>query len=229
LPHYLIGDAETGTGDQYEHRNFLRRTYSVLLDQIESGNRPKRRVASILAKGVSGLIRLNGADSSVEGSWYGNDTTWRMVHDLNLVLCYASSTGAMNDRPQRRALHVVDGIVGGEGDAPLQPRAHPAGIVLAGLNALAVDLAAATIIGFDPARLPLLRDAWNIDAAWGIPPRGASIHDVTVDLLRHAGVERMSLARLGDHLNLRFLPPPGWVGMVEREPGSRELPLRRTA
>src|SRR5205807_862040 len=88
LPHYRVGDGETHAGDQYENRSLLRRTYSSLLDHIESGGRPKRRVASILGKGVSGLIRLRGADSSVEGNWYGNDTTWRMVHDLNLVLCY---------------------------------------------------------------------------------------------------------------------------------------------
>jgi uncharacterized protein (DUF362 family) len=218
LPHFRVGDSQSGAGDQYERRSGLRRLYSFLLDELEIGSWSKRRFASIAAKGVSGVIRLGGSDSSVEGSWWGNDTVWRMVHDLNALLCYASSTGQMTNTPQRRTLHVVDGVIGGERDVPLQPTAHPAGTIIAGTNPLAIDLVACTLMGFDIARVPLLRDAWKVKSAWGLPPEGAEPANVRIRLEEGGGtVEDLDLTSLATRLNLRFAAPLGWEGAIERE------------
>jgi hypothetical protein len=59
----------------------------------------------------------------------------------------------MEDQPQRTVFHVVDGIIAGEKDGPLQPTAKPAGTVIAGFNPLLVDLAMAQLIGYQPARI----------------------------------------------------------------------------
>ena len=216
LPHFRVGDAQSGAGDQYERRSALRRLYSFLLDELETGGWTKRRLASIAAKGVSGTIRLRGSDSSVEGSWWGNDTVWRMVHDLNALLCYASAAGQMTATPQRRTLHLIDGVVGGEHDVPLQPTAHPAGTIIAGTNPVAVDLVACTVMGFDPARVPLLSRAWQVPSAWPLPPEGAAPADVRIRLQLGARGEDVDLSRLAERLSLDFAAPIGWEGRIER-------------
>src|SRR5262249_36085264 len=98
-------------------------------------------------------------DTVRSGNWYGNDTTWRMVLDLNRILHYADAAGGWPELPGRHFFSVVDGIVGGEGNGPLDPRPRPAGIIVAGSNPVAVDLTCARLIGFDYNKIPMLRRA----------------------------------------------------------------------
>jgi hypothetical protein len=98
-------------------------------------------------------------DTVRSGNWYGNDTTWRMVLDLNRILQHADSDGRFGARPSRRFLSVVDGIVGGEGNGPLDATPRPTGVVLTGTNPVAVDLACARIMGFDSRKIPMLAQA----------------------------------------------------------------------
>ncbi len=45
---------------------------------------------------------------------------------------------------------IVDGVVGMEGDGPISGRAVPMGVVLAGMDPVAVDAVACTLMGIDP-------------------------------------------------------------------------------
>jgi hypothetical protein len=74
---------------------------------------------------------------------------------VNRILSYADAGGRLHDKPVRRFLSVGDGI-GGEGNRPLDPKPHPAGVIFAGFNPLAVDLACARLMGFDHRRIPVL-------------------------------------------------------------------------
>ncbi len=69
---------------------------------------------------------------------------------------YADNNGHLQDNPARRIFCIVDGIVGGEGNGPLDPTPKPAAMVLAGANPVAVDLGCARLMGFDYERLPML-------------------------------------------------------------------------
>ena len=66
-----------------------------------------------LGKDIFGDTNTNTIRS---GNWYGNDTTWRMVIDLNRILMYAQSSGCLQAKPARRMFCIVDGIVGGDGN-----------------------------------------------------------------------------------------------------------------
>jgi uncharacterized protein (DUF362 family) len=162
LPHYRLGTPSQG-GDQFadngmKHRveqkamACFRRTFPIL--------GPLRKV---LAKPMKAIGTAIFGDTNINtirsGNWYGNDTTWRMVIDINRILIYAGSDGELRDKPARRVFCIVDGIVGGEGNSPLDPTPKPAGIVLAGANPVAVDLVCARIMGFDYKRLPILYKA----------------------------------------------------------------------
>lgn len=223
LAHYRIGDARTGTGDQYAEFSRLCALYSALCDAMETGGTLKRRMASLACKCVSRMLKISTGHTSYEGDWYGNDTTWRMAHDLNLILCYATAAGVMTDKVQRRIVNIVDGVIAGERDSPLQPTARPCGTIIAGTNPLAVDLVAATAIGYDLDKVPLLRDAWRAPSRWQLPPHDGSRLDVTVllddeDELRHVG-----LSELAELMNLGLEPPMGWVGKIERNGTARTL------
>lgn len=52
-------------------------------------------------------------------------------------------------------LSIVDGVVGMEGNGPRNGKPRQSGIVLAGAEPLAVDVVMATMMGFDPARMPV--------------------------------------------------------------------------
>lgn len=77
------------------------------------------------------------------GSWPGNDTIWRMVVDLY---------HAMQMR-KRKYLSVIDGIIAGEGQGPFCTTSKNANTIIAGENLLAVDVAAARYMGFDPIKI----------------------------------------------------------------------------
>lgn len=215
LPHFRVGDSQSGSGDQYEAKSQLREWMSALHDSMEVGRPTRRIMAALLCKGLSGVMKACGIDRSCEGNWYGNDTTWRMVHDLNAIICYSRSNGTMSDCPQRRTLHIVDGIVGAERDAPLQPTAHPAGVIVIGTNPLAVDCVSATLMGFDVCKVPLLRDAWDSGLKWELPPQGAALHDICVRLKHGNKADTVDLKELRKRVNLRFVPPDSWVGRIE--------------
>jgi uncharacterized protein (DUF362 family) len=80
------------------------------------------------------------------GSWHGNDTIWRMVVDLYEAL----------KQKERKYFSLVDGILAGQGDGPFCPHSMKANTLIAGEDLLAVDMAAARIMGFDYERIPYL-------------------------------------------------------------------------
>jgi hypothetical protein len=56
-----------------------------------------------------------------EGSWYGNDTLWRSILDLNRIVLYVDIYSKIADKPQRKIFTVVDGIISAEGESSLAP------------------------------------------------------------------------------------------------------------
>jgi len=96
------------------------------------------------------------------GNWSGNDTCWRMALDLNRAFLYAGPDGAWRAADNaRRYLAIVDGIIGGEGNGPICPDAVASGVLLAGADPAAVDAVACRVMGFDPARIPIVRHAFD--------------------------------------------------------------------
>lgn len=173
VPHYRIGPVESG-GDEYpsglaKMERGSRAAQRFLIDRLLSRGdargeaiyrrltRAKQAVGAVLRQGGVLPKRPSLASSLSAGEWYGNDTAWRMTADLARILLYSDRDGAMRDAPQRRFLSVVDGIVAGEGDGPLEPRPRDCGLVLAGFNPALVDEAAAAVMGIDRALLPQLR------------------------------------------------------------------------
>jgi uncharacterized protein (DUF362 family) len=81
----------------------------------------------------------------------------------------------------RRSFAIVDGIVGMEGNGPIQGTPKPAGVLVMGSDLPAVDATCCRIMGIDPAKVEYLRMAsdnlGNVEES-RIEQRGEKIRDV---------------------------------------------------
>jgi hypothetical protein len=160
------------------------------------------------------MAKLVAQDSVFEGSWYGNDTLWRTVHDLNRILLFADAQGALSERPARRVLHVVDAIVAGEGEGPLEASPVRCGVLLGGGSSLSVDAVAATLMGFDLRRVPVI--------ARGFDPHRLPLGPAGPGSLRiRVGEREVPLDALRHHVGFCFRAAQGWRGHIELPEDSR--------
>jgi len=159
LPHHRLGTPAQG-GDQFADDGMKHRVEQKAMSCFRRLFPLLGPVRQILAKPLKAAGQSIFGDTNTDtirsGNWYGNDTTWRMVIDLNRILLYADNKGHLQDNPARHLLCLVDGIIGGEGNGPLDPTPRLAGYILTGNNAVAVDLVSAHLMGFDYKRLPVL-------------------------------------------------------------------------
>ncbi|HMP76421.1 MAG TPA: DUF362 domain-containing protein [Kiritimatiellia bacterium] len=201
LPHHRKGGADR-RGDNYAETTWPKRIVEELLDFANRHLDRPRLYARItrFAYRVLFFDRIRGKSTDVEGGWFGNDTVWRMCLDLNAILLYADEKAALHPTPRRRLLHIADAIIAGEGDGPLKSDPYPMGAVLASMNASALDWMAAHLVGFDPARIPITREAF------GLHP--LPISSVTPDALECAGVFT--------EMHTPMKPAAGWQGHIER-------------
>ena len=153
------------------------------------------------------------------GNWHGNDTVWRMSLDLNRILLYAGADGVM--RPAggaKRWFSVVDGLVAMEGNGPVAGTPRAAGVMLAGANPVAVDAVCARLMGFDPAKLPLLARAFE-------PHPHPLIEGGEADIRPTSNVAAWNrpLGEWQPSDTLGFKPHFGWRGAIEwtEEPAAR--------
>ncbi len=213
LPHFITGSPSEG-GDQYIHSSHTKRFITLLHDIIQtSPSLPVKFICAVVKKIVWDVgCRTWFRDTVSEAMWPGNDTLWRTLGDLNAIVTYADREGNLCERPQRSQLFIVDGIIGGEGDGPLAVDPVRGNALVGGFNAVATDVVAATLMGFDFTKIPLIEKSLRgCEASWTLFK--GNVADITVtDNGETADLESFGISR-----NLRFAPHPSWKGAVERE------------
>ncbi len=182
LPHHRIGGSATG-GDCYPGGSPIKLALEHTLDRKNmTASMAAGRMWQTVATQLERASHLMGDRVGVEGSWPGNDTIWRTCLDLNRILLYGRNDASLAEGPQRRVIHIVDAVVAGQGDGPLAPEPLPLGLLLAGENAAAVDWVSAQLLGYDPQRIPIAREAFG-EFKWPI----ASFAHEAVELIGDAG------------------------------------------
>lgn len=167
LPHRAEGSLDEG-GDAYLHKSSVKRIIDKILDKkIEHENRGSIALATIDRYLYGALLimeRIIGKDPYIKGIWYGNDTIWRTVVDLNYIEQYADKNGIIQDLPQRKILNFADMIVAGEHNGPCQPEPKDLGIILTSENAIAMDMVICKIMGFGYTSIPMIKGLLNHEA-----------------------------------------------------------------
>jgi len=212
LPHHREGGPDNG-GDQFPVEGVRQRVERIAVAQFKR-HFPRlgglRRVLAAPAKGLGKRVFGDTNGGTIRsGNWHGNDTTWRMVLDLNRILLYAGQDGKLRDRPVRRFFSIVDGIVAGEGNGPLDPRARASSVVVAGHNPLATDVTCARLMGFEPMRIPLLRRGFD---AHRLPLTSFGMGDIVTRSNRSDYNGTITDLR---GRQLAFEPHFGWRGKIE--------------
>jgi uncharacterized protein (DUF362 family) len=188
LPHFCIGTPDEG-GDEFPTSAVKHKVQSRLISAFKAAAKSgpwwgpvAKRVGSKIFGDTGSVVR--------SGNWHGNDTTWRMVLDLNRALFEYDGGGKPRAKPLRY-LSIVDGIIAGEGNGPMEADAKPCGVLIAGTNPVAVDFVCAKLMGFDWQKLPMIREGMH---QFGLTP-----DDIAADI--------------GEPFH--FKPHFGWKGHIE--------------
>jgi uncharacterized protein (DUF362 family) len=205
LPHHRIGGAQAG-GDCYPGRSLTKRALEIALDrQHMASSSAESEIWRTIERQLQRALRLTGDQLGVEGSWSGNDTVWRMSLDLNRILLYGRADGTLAEKPQRRLLHIADAVIAGQGDGPLAPQPLPLGLLLAAENAAAMDWVGSHLLGYEPAQVPIVREAFG-EFRWPIATFASGEVNVMGDLGTGIADEVLSKRNAG----LPVIHPTGW-------------------
>lgn len=126
----------------------------------------------------------------VPGSVYG----WpkNELHQIGIPKCIVELS-----RIFRRSFAIVDGIVGMEGNGPIQGTPKAAGVLVMGSDLPAVDATCCRIMGIDPAKVEYLQmaaDVLGITDEARIEQRGEPIQSVRTDFHLIHGFQGLRLA-----------------------------------
>jgi len=195
LPHHRIGGTGFG-GDCYPGKSYMRLWSELALDQANRNQ--GKRIFWFWTKVGSILWKLNKLQKTynIAAGWYGNDTTWRMVMDINKIALFGKSDGSLSKEPQRELYSLCDGIIGGQGDGPLLPEPLPLGIICFANHSGLTDICMATLMGFYFQKISLLAKV----------NESINYNKIKLSLNDHA----IKLDKLKEHAT-STLPSPGWV------------------
>jgi uncharacterized protein (DUF362 family) len=202
LPHHRKGGSLSG-GDCYYGRAPLKALAEELLDSANRSRASAPRAKARLAELAVHAATLLGADDNIDGSWFGNDTVWRMCLDLQRILRYARADGSLAPSPQRVVITITDAIVAGENEGPLAPTPIGAGVVTGAVNPPAAEWVHAHLMGFDPSRIPLLVHAFD-----DFPYRIADFRPDEIVVRTHRGDS--PVVNINAIAGRRFEAPPLW-------------------
>jgi uncharacterized protein (DUF362 family) len=208
LPHHRKGGSESG-GDCYAGHTEWKRAAEDLLDAANRRLPGATQAAFVWMAGAAQKISVKlGADQNIEGSWYGNDTIWRTCLDLQRILRYGKLDGSLAVTPQRSVISITDAIIAGEGEGPLANTPVPSGFVTGAINAAAAEWIHARLMGFDPGKIPLIREAFG---RFSYPLTDFSPDDILV----RVGDTEKSVEEIFPFEGRFFTPPRGWQGHCE--------------
>ncbi|MCW1930179.1 MAG: DUF362 domain-containing protein [Candidatus Kerfeldbacteria bacterium] len=142
------------------------------------------------------------ASRPMEGSWYGNDTLWRTVSDLNHIIFFADKNGELRETVQRNYFCIVDGIIGGEKEAPMEHTPKFTATLVGGTHPLAIDFGCARIMDFDYNKIPMIKNLFE--------------QKVNFSHLTPDQIELVSNRSELPHFHFR--PARNWKGHIETDP-----------
>jgi len=235
LVHYTLGTPATG-GDQFPdnflepHERFLirleRSFYDIFLAKqfipFEYIHRSLYAIHALTTRKMGLTVgSYKGYAKRIfdAGNWYGNDTCWRMSADLAKIFYFADSSGKMRKTRQRTMFSVIDGVIGGEGQGPLEPDPKHSGVLVAGESLLAVDIVAARLMGYNPLNLKIYDHLLhNNDFDFGF-------HEINdIKILSEDNQINNCLHNKGNRF-FNYEPHPGWKGHIEINPKGEEKVL----
>lgn len=215
LPHHSTGTPAEG-GDQFDNSEASRKLESAVTVYAKRIVHKCAFLTPLLVplKNIAIKVWGDNRKSVRSGGWYGNDTLWRTIIDLNKVMYYANEDGSLREDDmtnRKKYIAIVDGILAGEGNGPLAPDKVEAGFLLTGTNPVAVDCVAAWAMGFDYKKIPSVCKAFECKKYKLV---GFTYDQITCYLNHDQGT---SIDNLPKSAVKSFKAANGWVGHIEMD------------
>jgi uncharacterized protein (DUF362 family) len=167
LPHRTAGASEEG-GDAYKYKSNIKKLIDKILDKKIYHENKHMICRATVDRFVYGALlvfeKKVGRDPYIKGIWYGNDTIWRTVVDLNYIEQYADKEGKIKDTRQRKILNLGDMVIAGDHNGPCQPEPKQMGVIIASEDAIAMDLTICKMIGFPSDKIPMVKALYDHEA-----------------------------------------------------------------
>lgn len=209
LPHHRKGSVDRD-GDEYINSRLLLKYLNSSGNDIK--NWALKRNINWLTDLLNSFCRCLGKRlDSLEknrkqfGMWYGNDTIWRTILDVNNIVLYCDKNGRIHDTPQRRMFHLGDMIVSGEKEGPLHPTYKKVGGIMFSDNPVAFDLCLTRLMGFDHVKFPTLCHAVN---------DGKLFQGDVEKIFLKSNVEEFDRNLFEIDRNFDFMPSSGWMEAI---------------
>ena len=210
LPHRVAGSTSEG-GDAYNKKSILKKiSDKALTAKIKAEKDGRYGLATICRYIYGGMLvagRTITRDPSYIGSWYGNDTIWRTVVDLNYITQYADKSGNIKDIPQRKMLNIGDMIIAGQGNGPVSPEPKRVGAIVISDDVYAFDRTVCRMMGFDEEKIPMFRGI-NHNIGW--------IEDKFVNVMSSIRSLNGDLQDIQFPEQWKFKPYTTWIGHIEK-------------
>ena len=158
LPHHRKGSVRSG-GDCYPSSSIFGYFAELFLDL---GNHFPGKNWTKFCYYMANHLRMlmpQRPENSTEGNWYGNDTCWRMVMDLNKIAEYGCADGTISTVPQRQIWSLVDATIGGEGAGPLHCSPLPMSNLIFSNNSYLLDWSVGHFWNLSHEHMSILRSA----------------------------------------------------------------------
>ena len=213
LPHHTIGTPKVG-GDQFESSSSsaaLESKLTIIAKQVIVKFKCLSPILVPLKK-IAVFVWGNSKKTARSGGWYGNDTLWRMILDLNKVMYYLNGDGTLRDdncKSKKRYIGIVDGIYGGQGNGPLESEIIKAGVLICGTDPVEIDCVAAKIMGFDYKKIPQLIHAFEIK---NYPITSSEYKDI---ICIQNGEDNIALKDYCKYDKKPWLAATGWQNHIE--------------
>lgn len=216
LPHHTEGSPIDG-GDQFPDYSIGQRSENLFVHSFKKMALAFPNLGPRFMKVVRPVgKRIFGDTEKIirSGNWHGNDTVWRMCLDLNKIVMYGNMDGTLRaDTLENRKpyLCLVDGIIAGNGNGPMNPDPFPMGVITFGTNPAAVDAVCASLMGFDIENIPIIKNAFDV--------QHYKLSDCQPSEIRcDSNYEPWNrpLVEIDPESFFAFTPHFGWIGHIER-------------
>lgn len=211
LPHHSNGAKENGF-DGYVKNNCLFSLSDKLLDSknqlLTSGWSVAMKPFGFLARGLRLMGSYLKQDHFEEGGWFGNDTIWRTVTDLNKIVFYADRVGVMRKNVQRRMIVICDMVTIGQGEGPLFPEPGDWRMLSFSDDPVVHDVGMARMLGTDESLIPIIHNSLCYQ---GIYPWGSPDALKCVCQSNDCDFNGVKLPYLNSSGSYKAKPSSGWI------------------
>ncbi len=195
LPHHRVGGTEAG-GDSYPGKNAIRRLAEYFYDKSYKTQGSKWFKFWTRLGSLAWILSFPGQDDQHGAAWHGNDTVWRMVMDLNKIITFGKFDGTIHNNPVRVLYSLGDGIIGGQGDGPLNPDPLPLGVITFTNNSAWHDICVSELMQFEHEKIALLRAGKEFTRS------------LQVNIVLNNRPIPISYLK---PVSIKTIPPPGWI------------------